>query len=233
MAKVPTDAVAFYSHVAESFHESYRADANRLERVRVWREYFDRYMGDARFGYDLGCGSGILACELAARGIEIVGIDGAENMLAIAETSAREKQLSNVTFKKQRLPIADTSQFREADAIISSSALEYLDSMPEALSFVHKMLRPGGTLIFSVSNYDSLSRKGVRAVHSITGLPRYFGLVKQFMTVEALQADLSGAGFSYLQHTYFGKADRINRTLGIVASDRYASNMIVVAARRD
>ncbi len=226
------DAVAYYSDVADEFHASYGRDANRQERVQVWRGYFDRFLHDAAFAYDLGCGSGILACELARRGIETIGIDGAGGMLKIAETTARARGIDNVGFRQHRLPIADTTGFRIADAIISSSALEYLDSMPEALEFLGRLLRPGGITIFSVSNADSLSRKAVRLVHRLTGRPAYFSLLKQFRTPEALRRELQQAGFEYLDHSYFAKADRINRLLGRVLPDRYASNMVIVAAQR-
>jgi SAM-dependent methyltransferase len=233
MPEAPTDAVAYYSAVASSFHDSYKNDANRLERVKVWCDYFDRFMPDMSFGYDIGCGSGILACELGRRGLDVVGIDGAPNMLAIAEASAREQRLGRVRFERHVLPIQDTAGFRVADFIISSSALEYLDSMPEALAFLQRMLRPGGVIIFSVSNYDSLSRKAVRLVHGLTGKPAYFGLLKQFMTVQSLRAVLGRSGFTYLDHSYFARADRINRTLGWLVPERFASNMIIVAARRN
>jgi 2-polyprenyl-3-methyl-5-hydroxy-6-metoxy-1,4-benzoquinol methylase len=232
-AEPEKDAVAYYSEVARTFHESYKKDANRHDRVRVWRSYFDRFLTEAKFGYDMGCGSGIMACELARRGIEMVGIDGANNMLAIARATARELAIPNVAFEQHLLPIKDPTRFRPADMIISSSALEYLDSMPEALASLHPILRPGGTIIFSVSNYDSFSRKAVRVVHRLTGYPEYFGLLKQFMTVEGVRADLSRTGYTYLAHSYFEREDRINRALGVVLPERFASNMIIVAARRD
>ncbi len=236
MSAEPTDAVSYYSDVAERFHASYREDANRLERVRVWNGFFDRYLTGPWDGrgraYDLGCGSGILACELGRRGLDVIGVDGAPNMLAIADRSAREQNLHSVSFQQHRLPIADITGLPVADIVISSSALEYLDSMPEALRFVHGLLKPGGTLIFSVSNYDSLSRRAVRVVHGLTGKPAYFGLLKQFMTVAAIKTDLEQTGFTYLEHAYFARADRINRSLGLVLGERFASNMIIVAARR-
>ena len=102
----------------------------------------------------LGCGSGILACDLARRGIETVGVDGAAGMLAIARPSLRRTrgldrdQLRGATPPRSSRP----ERWRPADAVISSSALEYLPSLPEALRSIHGMLRPGGVLVFSVSN---------------------------------------------------------------------------------
>ncbi len=227
-----TDAVAFYSKSAGTFHDSYATDANRLERVRVWRDFLDRYAGGARSAYDLGCGSGILVCELARRGIATVGIDGSAEMLAIAATAIRQHGYADVQLQRHQLPIADTAGFRPADLVISSSALEYLPSITEALAFVRRLTCPGGTVIFSVSNRDSLSRKAVRLVHRLTQRPRYLGFLKHFMTVPDIKDALRSAGLDYVEHAYFARADRINRALGRALPARFSSNMIIVVARR-
>src|SRR5450432_4064324 len=125
------DGVGFYSRIAPDFHASYATDPNRIERMRVWQHFFERYAPDARFAYDIGCGSGLLACELAGRGIETIGIDGAAGMLSIAQSSAKARRLTNVSFRHSRLPIADTAGLRAADLVISSSAIEYLESIPD------------------------------------------------------------------------------------------------------
>ena len=228
----PTDAVDFHSEIAPDFHASYQFDANRLERVRVWSDLFDRYARNARSAYDIGCGPGVLTCEMARRGIRTMGIDGAEGMLACAKQMVAGSGLSNVTFQQHRLPLADTTGFEQADLVISSSVIEYLDSIPEALLFLGKLLKPDGVLIFSVSNRDSLSRKLVRMVHRMTGRPRYFGLLKHFMSIEDVDFNLHKCGFRSVEHGYFGRADRINRVLSALLPAKYSSNMLVVVARK-
>ena len=232
MSAPSMDAVAYYSGAAGRFHASYAADANRRERLAVWAEFIDRFLGEARFAYDLGCGSGILACSLARRGIEVMGVDGAPGMLAIARQNAADQRLDRASFVQQRLPIEHAERWRRADAVISSSALEYLPSLPAALRSIHAMLRPGGVLVFSVSNRQSLSRGMVRVVHRLTGRPSYFGLLKQFATPASLRADLEVAGFDTLEHAHFARADRVNRLLSRVVPVERASNMIIIAARR-
>ncbi len=232
MPTAPADAISYYSQAAPSFHASYRADANRLERVRVWRGFVTRHVATSGLAYDLGCGSGILACELARRGTEVVGVDGAAGMLEIARQSAAEQRLDNVRFEQHRLPIANARDWRRANSVISSSALEYLDSLPAAFASIRDLLCPGGTLVFSVSNRESISRKLVRIVHRLTGRPAYFGLLKQFRSIEQVRQELDEAGFDFLEGAHFACADRINRLLARVLPLRLASNMIIVAARR-
>ena len=226
------DGVSFYSQIAPEFHASYGSDANRIERVRVWRKFLDRYATGAQFAYDIGCGSGVLSCELAGRGIETVGIDGAAGMLAIASRTAQANRLGNLSFRQERLPVADTAHWRLADLIVSSSAIEYLESIPEALRFLGNLLREDGVTIFSVSNRDSLSRAVVRAVHAATGRPRYLSFLRHFMTADELRAAVAAAGLVHLEHAYFGGADRLNRLLGRCLPPRFATNMIIMAARK-
>lgn len=228
----PTDAVDFHSEIASNFSTSYQFDANRLERVRVWNELLDKYAVTARLAYDIGCGPGVLSREIAGRGIETIAIDGASGMLAIAKESAQKSGLRNIEFQQHRLPIIDTTGFRTADIVLSSSVIEYLDSIPKALAFLRSLSRPEGTIIFSVSNKDSLSRKLVRLVHRLTGYPKYFGLLKHFMNIEEIKLDLRDVGLDYVEHIYFGRADRLNRVLSVLMPERFASNMIVVVAKR-
>jgi ubiquinone/menaquinone biosynthesis C-methylase UbiE len=228
----PADAVYFHSQIASAFHASYQSDPNRLERVRIWSSFLDRYARDAKFAYDIGCGSGVLACEMARRGIETVGVDGAEGMLEIARQTASNAKLKNVSFQQHRLPLGDTSAFQQADVVICSSVLEYLESFPEGLSCLRRLLKEQGVVMFSVSNRDSISRRLVRWAHRLTGRPRYFGLLRHFMSIEDVMHELRIAELAYEEHAYFGRADRINRLLSVFLPPRYSSNMLLVIARK-
>jgi len=226
------DAIEYYSDVATDFHASYRGDPNRLERVQVWNNFLNRYAVGATSAYDIGCGSGILACELARRGMETTGIDGASSMLAIAKKSALDLGLSNVRFMESRLPIADTTGFPAADIVISSSAIEYLDSITDALTFLRSLMKDSGVIIFSVSNRSAVSRKIARMAYRLTGRPRYLGFLRHFMKVEDIKAALAASGLIYVEHDYLGRADRLNRILARFLPQRFCSNMIIVVARK-
>ena len=44
MAARTVDAVAYFSGAAAEFHDSYSNDANRMERLAIWRSFFDRFL---------------------------------------------------------------------------------------------------------------------------------------------------------------------------------------------
>ena len=226
------DAVAFHSEIASDFHDSYRDDPNRLERLEVWRGMLGRYAKPARLAYDLGCGSGMLTCEIAPRAGNVVAIDGSDAMIAIARKNTAQRGFHNVSFRQSRLPITDTTGLDPAELVISSSVIEYLDTVEGALEFARKLMMPEGMLFFSMSNKDSISRKAVRLVYSLTGRPRYFGFVRHFLDEGDVRRLLAAARLEYVDHVYFGGKDRLNRIIGSVLPKKYATNMILIVARR-
>lgn len=226
-------AVHYHSEIAIHFHDSYKYDANRHERLMVWRKYLDRYLGEATVVYDMGCGSGILSAEVAARGIRTIAIDGSARMLELARRTARENGCSNIEFRQHELPIRTIAGFERADVVISSSVVEYLESVRETLVAFRDLLHTRGIVIFSMPNGDSFKRKIVRLVHRLSGRPRYLKLIKHFATVNSLKQDLAATELTYLDHTYLEGSRLFDRLIRQFIGKRRSNNMIIVAARRD
>jgi 2-polyprenyl-3-methyl-5-hydroxy-6-metoxy-1,4-benzoquinol methylase len=228
----PTDPVAFHSEIASDFHDSYSRDANRHERLKVWRAILAKHApARAGFAYDIGCGSGMVTCEVAARADAVCAIDGSAAMLSIAAKTVSDHGFANVSFREARLPIADTSGMTKADLVVSSSVIEYLDSIEDALRFLKALAKPDGVIVFSVSNRSSLSRKLVRLVHSLTGRPPYFGLLKHFLDQDDIRRLANEVGLEVVEQVYFAGQDRLNRLLATVLPARLSSNMVLAVVR--
>jgi trans-aconitate methyltransferase len=90
---------------------------------------------------DLGCGTGALAAEIAARGAETLGIDGSSEM--IAQARALNPELS--------FAVGDAHDFTVAepfDAVASNGALHWMTRDPDAvINQAHAALRPGGRFV--------------------------------------------------------------------------------------
>lgn len=100
---------------------------------------------------DIGTGTGVLALELAALGLDVIGIDRSEGMLetAQAKRDARAKPFSGtVDFRAgdaHALPLEDNS----VDAAFGHMVLHSLEDPAAAVAEMARILKPGGRCIIA------------------------------------------------------------------------------------
>lgn len=110
---------------------------------------------------DLGCGAGPALAAFARRHPEaqLIGFDRAVESLAKARDRLRKHggcvKLMSADLR-EKLPLADAS----VDAVVSSNLLECLPEPALLLREVHRVLRPGGRVVLSHSDFDSLVVSG-------------------------------------------------------------------------
>ena len=92
---------------------------------------------------DIGCGSGVMACEAAELGAEVDAIDIAPAMLALAELEARDRKLSIRTQSAGLLSFAYAPN--SYDLIVSEFTLHHLPDFWKAvaMSRIYSALKPG------------------------------------------------------------------------------------------
>jgi SAM-dependent methyltransferase len=99
---------------------------------------------------DLGCGTGLITCELARQGYRLIGVDPAPSMLDIA----RDRPYGD----RVRWIDGDASQLGAPDAdlaIMTGHVAQFFladDSWHATLTALHAALRPGGRLAFESRN---------------------------------------------------------------------------------
>ncbi len=87
---------------------------------------------------EVGCGAGHLTNRLAARGVDVIGIDANPNASEIAGTDRVR------TMRAETLDFADDA----FDAIVSVHAIEHIPQLGAALGEMARVLRPGGRAMF-------------------------------------------------------------------------------------
>jgi SAM-dependent methyltransferase len=99
---------------------------------------------------DLGCGTGVITCELARLGFSVIGVDPAPDMLALARSRPYATQVTWIE--------GDASQVGTPDAdlsLMSGHVAQFFiddDSWRATLAALHAALRPGGVLAFESRN---------------------------------------------------------------------------------
>jgi 2-polyprenyl-6-hydroxyphenyl methylase / 3-demethylubiquinone-9 3-methyltransferase len=105
---------------------------------------------------DVGCGGGILAEAMAARGAQVTGIDLGEKSLRVAELHCLQSK-ANVRYERAS---AEDYASRHAGAFDVVTCMELLEHVPQPASVVAAcaaLVRPGGHVFFSTINRNPKS----------------------------------------------------------------------------
>jgi len=92
---------------------------------------------------DIGCGSGILAFELAQYYDNVVGVDLSAKMLEIASQKRSAPNIEYIQMDASQLAID-----RKFDLIVSAATFHHLPNLPAALDAIKKLLNPHGKIVF-------------------------------------------------------------------------------------
>jgi ubiquinone/menaquinone biosynthesis C-methylase UbiE len=142
------------AHFDEDFGHSIKTDAERA----AWDRILDLVVpaGASIDALDVGCGTGFLSLELAARGHRVVGVDLAPAMLEAARRKAAAQRLA------VRFETADAEQLpypaQSFELVISRHVLWTLPNPQAAIADWLRVLRPGGRLaIIDGAQYNDAS----------------------------------------------------------------------------
>jgi enediyne biosynthesis protein CalE5 len=140
-----------------------------------------RIVADARLRsgmrvLDLGSGTGypaLLGAQTVGPTGGVIGLDLAEQMLAVARRKATALGLANVTFRTSdvtALPF-DANSF---DAVTSRFCLMFLPDIPKAAAEIARMLRPGSwvaTAVWSAPERNPSIGLSMEAIKNVVELP--------------------------------------------------------------
>jgi ubiquinone/menaquinone biosynthesis C-methylase UbiE len=170
-----------FGRLAARYDELRPADERWQEVVAA----MDEAAGLAGRVLDVGCGTGNLVADLAARGVRTFGIDASPEMLAVARRKAPGAGL-----KEGR---AEALPFRNGwfDRVVFQLSLHLVDRA-RALAEARRVLAPGGRVV--VATFDPVHFRQFWLNRYLPSLERIDRA--RFPTRERLSAELAEAGFS-------------------------------------
>jgi ubiquinone/menaquinone biosynthesis C-methylase UbiE len=194
-------AVAYYASLASDWERRYQKTAFRSREAVLSKCLRERELAGSTW-LDVGCGTGTLARWLAARGCRVFAVDAAPQMLAAAAQFAYSSGFCNhLRFAKiddvARLPSPDNS----SDGVLCSSVLEYVLDPCTCLKEFFRVLKPGGLLLVSVPNRNSIVRRAQVACHRMASLVgtecmKFMAYSRQQFSVSEFECLLRQTGFS-------------------------------------
>jgi SAM-dependent methyltransferase len=152
---------------------------------------------------DVGAGTGHLAAELAAAGLDVIGVDDDPSMLRAAEQRFGRNSELGPRFRlaeAERLPFADAT----VDGVVAASLSGCLAHPRSFFSEVGRVLRPGGRAVVTFTNREGTLHGIGRMFSAVTRAPRspLFLPVRLYSTRQAV-LELEAAGLLVAQIRYY------------------------------
>ena len=130
---------------------------------------------------DLGCGEGHLSRRMAQAGALVVGVDSSRLLL---EAAARRSEGLPIRYLLEDAQSLETLERGAFDRVVSNFALMDIPDLEAVYAAVHRVLRPGGWFLFSLT-------------HPCFQLPRFEA------EGSAEEADGNAAGESYFREGFW------------------------------
>jgi ubiquinone/menaquinone biosynthesis C-methylase UbiE len=158
----------------------------KLEKTRAC------FRADSRV-LEFGCGTGSTAIAHAPHVADILAIDTAGKMLAIARERAATAGVDNVRFEQGTLMDIDSPD-ASWDAVMGMSILHLLPDRADTIARVFKLLKPGGLFITSTICLGDASLKLRLLAPLIRCLPMLPDV--RALRFDDLQREMAAAGFT-------------------------------------
>ncbi len=176
---------------AESFDYDMGRSADAMGDLHFYVRLATETASKGQAVLELGCGTGRVTIPIAQAGAEVVGLDNASPMLAVAR---RKAEAAGVNI---RWITADMTSFRleQRFGLVLIPFRSFLHLLTEAdqiacLRCVHQHLSPGGRLALNFFVQPFASRPGAPKVSTI-----YRSLRVRYVTQEEMETLLSLCGF--------------------------------------
>ena len=182
----------------------------------------DKHVGlNGKRVIDIGCGGGILAESMAARGAEVTGIDLSEKPLSVAKLHLLEsgQQVDYRLIAAEEIALQQPAHF---DCVTCMEMLEHVPDPPSTVRAAAALAKPGGWVFFSTLNRNpkSFLFAIVGAEYVLNLLPKGTHEYRRFITPAELatmarNAGLNVTGFTGMTYNPFSKVYSLNDDVSV------------------
>ncbi|WP_421977074.1 class I SAM-dependent methyltransferase [Roseivirga seohaensis] len=136
-------AVKFWDRAASSYDREEKKDEEKYQETI---NQLAQYLKTEYLVLDFGCGTGLIANEIAPLVQQIDAIDFSQKMVDLAKTKAQKQQITNVQYKQATI-FNDYLKPASYDVILCFHVLHLLESAEQVVSRMHKLLKPEGLIV--------------------------------------------------------------------------------------
>jgi 2-polyprenyl-6-hydroxyphenyl methylase/3-demethylubiquinone-9 3-methyltransferase len=194
--RTPETTSYHYADAALGFHHAYLLPVVHRELASV------RWPAGPRRVFDVGCGNGSVAANLAARAYEVTGIDGSREGIANARKANPDLRLFEASVYDDL-----AAEYGRFPAVISLEVVEHVYDPRAYARRIFDLLTPGGTAILSTPYHGYLKNLAIALtgktdahVNPLTD----HGHIK-FWSMRTLSALLAEVGFGEVRYHRVGR----------------------------
>lgn len=149
---------------------------------------------------EVGCGPGIMVNYFLQRGADYHGMDLSGEMIARCRAKFQCVEAANFSVGDvQQMNFPDSA----FDVVLCLGVLEYVPAEARAIREVARVLKPGGTFLFSAINKWSPFNMWERVVYRKVTHKGPGPIVREFHTNQFYQKLLPACGFAIIDEAYF------------------------------
>ena len=184
--------------------------------------WIDKHIGLAgKRVVDIGCGGGILAESMAARGADVTGIDLSEKPLKVAQLHLLEsgQKVDYLLIAAEEIAQQQPGSF---DCVTCMEMLEHVPDPPSTVRAAAALAKPGGWVFFSTLNRNpkSFLLAIVGAEYVLNLLPKGTHEYRRFITPAELaamarDASLTVSEFTGMTYNPFSKIYALNNDVSV------------------
>lgn len=190
--------IELHANLAGEYEKRYHHEFTKVYSDYWNRQFLDNLSAETGIVLDCGCGTGDLAGALLRHCNTVVGMDISAAMILQGRTMLQDwDRVTWVSCPAETMPFADSC----FDAVCFRGALHHMPNPASALAEAARLLRPGGILLLSEPNDDSLLLRLPRWV--VNRRLARFGNQHQAFRSEPWLRTIENSGFTILQTKYF------------------------------
>lgn len=191
-----SDEIAKFEAMAEEWWDP-TGKFKPLHKINPIRlDYIDRQVKLATATVlDVGCGGGLLAENMAARGARVTGLDRSPKALAIARLHSEQSGVA-VEYVENDAETWAENHAEYYDAVTCLEVLEHVPDVPRTVAACAAMIKPGGHFFFATLNRNPTSYiKAILGAEYILGwLPKGTHEYAKFIKPSEMNSALRAAG---------------------------------------
>ena len=140
-----------FDNIAEQYDATFTSSTiGGLQRDAVWEELKKSFHPGDRI-LDIGCGTGVDACFLAERGIEVVACDSSSRMISVAQRRIADLPQSAASVQLHLLPAEEISNLGDGGrfdgAFSNFGAMNCVADIAKLASDLARLLKPGASVL--------------------------------------------------------------------------------------